>query len=263
MDFKISVYTDRGIRKETNEDSLMVKVARTEHGKALFAAVCDGMGGLAKGELASAEMIRMLSRWFEEEFPGLLYGGWSRKALQESLEALIYRASDRIAGCGRGIHADMGTTVVALLAVGDSYYIENVGDSRAYILKDRLRQITKDHTWIQKEIEEGRLSREDAGKDARRNILLQCVGASPVMTPDFYMGRMEADSMFLLCSDGFRHEVSEEELYKYLNPYRLRDEEAMEESLVYVTELDKRRRETDNISAILIRTDSDAGDKRC
>ena len=69
--------------------------------------------------------------------------------------------------------------------------------------------------------------------------------------------------MFLLCSDGFRHEVSEEELYKYLNPYRLRDEEAMEESLVYVTELDKRRWETDNISAILIRTDSDAGDKRC
>ena len=69
--------------------------------------------------------------------------------------------------------------------------------------------------------------------------------------------------MFLLCSDGFRHEVSEEELYKYLNPCRLRDEEAMEESLVYVTELDKRRRETDNISAILIRTDLDAGDKRC
>ena len=65
MNFKISTHTDKGIKKDTNQDSLLIKVAQTDYGKVLLAAVCDGMGGLAKGEVASAALVRMLSSWFE------------------------------------------------------------------------------------------------------------------------------------------------------------------------------------------------------
>ena len=255
MNFKISTHTDKGIKKDTNQDSLLIKVAQTDYGKVLLAAVCDGMGGLAKGEVASAALVRVLSSWFEEEFPDLLYQGLSLESLQRSLESLIYSANDRIGSYGRALHVDMGTTVVLLLIVDHVYYIGNVGDSRVYILREDLRQITKDQTFIQREMDEGRMTWEEARQDSRRNMLLQCVGASQTIIPDFYTGQVEPGSMFLVCSDGFRHVVSPEELYEYLSPYRLLNEQTMKESLVYLTELNKYRREVDNISAVLIRAD--------
>ena len=69
MDFLIAAHTDVGIRKKTNQDSVLIKVADTDCGKVCFAAVCDGMGGLRKGELASATLIRDFSDWFDSEFP--------------------------------------------------------------------------------------------------------------------------------------------------------------------------------------------------
>lgn len=255
MNFKISTYTDKGIKKDTNQDSILIKVAQTDCGKVLLAAVCDGMGGLAKGEVASAALVRMLSGWFEEDFPELLYRGLSREALQESLERLICSANDRIGSYGRAMHVDMGTTMVVLLIVGRTYYIGNIGDSRVYILRENLCQITKDQTFIQREMDEGRMTWEEAGQDPRRNMLLQCVGASHMVVPDFYTGQIKSGSMFLVCSDGFRHAIAPEELYEYLSPYRLLNEQGMRENLVYLTELSKYRKEADNISAILIRAD--------
>ena len=255
MNFKISAHTDKGIKKDTNQDSVLIKVAQTEYGKVLLAVVCDGMGGLAKGEVASAAMVRMLSKWFEEEFPELLYQGLSVETLQKSLENLVYSANDKIGSYGRALHVDMGTTMVLLLIVDHVYYIGNVGDSRVYILREGLRQITRDQTFIQREMDEGRMTLEEARTDPRRNMLLQCVGASQTIVPDFYTGQTEPGSMFLVCSDGFRHVVSPEELYEYLSPYRLLNEETMKESLTYLTELNKYRREVDNISAVLVRAD--------
>ena len=255
MNLKMVAHTDVGIKKDTNQDSVLMKVARTDYGKVLFAAVCDGMGGLAKGELASATLVRMLSKWFEEEFPILLYQGLSIEVLQESLSELIYRANQKISAYGNAIRVNLGTTMVALLIVDHVYYIVNVGDSRVYLLRDELVQLTKDQTVIQREMDLGHMTWEEARRDPRRNVLLQCVGASEVIVPDFYSGNVESGSMFLLCSDGFRHVISKEELYEYLSPYRLLNEKAMQDSLVYLTDLNKYRQETDNISAALIRAD--------
>ena len=71
MDFMISAYTDVGIVKETNQDSLSVMILNTPQGRMAFAVLCDGMGGLAKGEVASACMIRLFSEWFQRELPQL------------------------------------------------------------------------------------------------------------------------------------------------------------------------------------------------
>ncbi len=255
MNIKIVAHTDVGIKKNTNQDSVLMKVARTDYGKVVFAAVCDGMGGLAKGELASATLVRMLSKWFEEEFPALLYQGLSMDILEKSWGDLIYKANEKISSYGRSIHVSLGTTMVAMLIVGHVYYIVNVGDSRIYMLKDEVVQLTKDQTVIQREMDLGRMTWEEARRDPRRNVLLQCVGASETIIPDYYTGNVESGTMFLLCSDGFRHVITDQEMYEYLSPYRLFNEQAMTESLVYLTDLDKYRQETDNISAALIRAD--------
>lgn len=255
MNFKIAVCTDKGIKKDTNQDSVLMKVAQTDYGKVFLGAVCDGMGGLAKGELASATVIRMLSKWFEGEFPELLYQGLSKETLKTSIENLIYSANSQISAYGQALHVGMGTTMVVLLIVDRVYYIVNIGDSRIYAMRENFVQITKDQTFIQREMDEGRMTWEEARRDSRRNVLLQCIGASEVIVPDYYTGQVEPGSMFLLCSDGFRHVIAQEELYEYLNPFRLFHEQAMKESLEQLVELNKYRRETDNISAALVRID--------
>lgn len=255
MNFKIIAHTDVGIKKSTNQDSVLIKVAQTDYGNVVIGAICDGMGGLAKGELASATLVRMLSKWFEEEFPNLLYRGLSVELLQNSWNDLIDRANQKISSYGQALHISMGTTMVVLLIVGQVYYIVNVGDSRIYHIKEELTQLTKDQTVVQREMDLGKMTYEEARRDPRRNVLLQCIGASQVIVPDFYSGIVEPGTMFLLCSDGFRHVVTPEELYQYLTPYRVLHEEAMKESLVYLTELNKYRQEVDNISAALVRVD--------
>ena len=71
MDFIIAAHTDAGIKKEVNQDSVLVEIADTDYGKVCFAVICDGMGGLRKGELASATLIRYFSDWFDHTFPEL------------------------------------------------------------------------------------------------------------------------------------------------------------------------------------------------
>lgn len=253
MNLKIAVHSDAGIKKKTNQDSVFVKVANTVFGTAALLAVCDGMGGLAKGELASATLVRSLNHWFMHDFPALLYQNGNTEQLEYSFRTFVCGANEEIAAYGRANHVELGTTMVALLIAGDRYYIVNVGDSRAYLLAEDIWQITKDQTFVQREIDAGRMTEREAMTDSRRNMLLQCIGASPSVVPDFYSGIIRAGTEFLLCSDGFRHMISEEEIYAVLHAQGECDERDMEEKLAYLTELNKQRQETDNISSILVR----------
>lgn len=253
MDFLTAAHSDVGIKKYTNQDSLMIKVADTDYGRVCFAIVCDGMGGLSKGELASASLIRIFSRWFEQEFPEILYRGIRAEVLKKNWEQLVYEANFRIGSYSTQHQVKMGTTIVALLLVGNVYYVLNVGDSRAYELTDTIRQITKDQTVIQREMDLGRMTAEEAKRDPRRNMLLQCVGASNVIDPDFYMGEAKNGSHFLLCSDGFRHVIGPEEILEKLGPASATTEAEMAENIHFMIELNKYRREEDNISAVLVR----------
>lgn len=255
MKYKIAAHTDIGIGKDKNQDAVLLKVAQTDYGKIAFGAICDGMGGLKKGELASAAMIRMLSRWFEMKFPQLLYRGLCMDVLKESWNDLTVQANAKLRSYGQEKQFRMGTTMVLLLLAGRTYYICNVGDSRVYCIKEKIDLLTKDQTLVQQEIDAGRLTCEEASQDQRRNILLQCIGASQVVKPDYYTGTVESESIFLLCSDGFRHVVREEEMFRHLDPRKLKSEQAMKKGLLYLTEVNKSRKETDNISSALIRVD--------
>jgi serine/threonine protein phosphatase PrpC len=159
----------------------------------------------------------------------------------------------RITNYGLDNKVRLGTTVVALLIAGGKYHIINVGDSRAYLLTDTISQLTKDQTFIQREMDAGNMTYEEAMRSSQRNVLLQCVGSSDMISPDFFFGEVTPGATFLLCSDGFRHCVSEEEMYQRLGPGVTTDEASMENAMRDLTELDKSRMETDNISACVVK----------
>lgn len=255
MNYLTAVHTDVGIKKSTNQDSALIMQAKSGIGNVLFAVICDGMGGLAKGEVASSAVILELAKWFEDTLPALILLNNKKEAIFDSWREIVYRMNDKLSSYGKSNHLSLGTTVVAALFAGNEYYILNIGDSRAYCIYDKLYHLTKDQTFIQREIDMGRMTYEEAEKSPQRNVLLQCIGASDFIEPDFYSGTLQKGQIYMLCSDGFRHVITEQELFDTLNPGVLISEQTMLDNAVYLTELNKYRREQDNISVLLVRVD--------
>lgn len=255
MNYLTAMHTDVGIKKQTNQDSALLLEAKSDLGHVLFSVICDGMGGLSKGEVASSAVVYSFKDWFERRLPSILLGNDYKNEIFNSWEKIINKINKRISYYGTMQNISLGTTIVAMLFVGNEYYIINIGDSRAYCIGDKLYQLTKDQTFVQREIDFGRMSCEEAKKSPQRNVLLQCIGASSVVEPSYYSGNLSSGQIFMLCSDGFRHVITEQELFDKLNPNVLINEEKMKENAVYLTELNKYRREQDNISVILVRVD--------
>lgn len=254
MDYLVSASTDIGIKKNTNQDSLAIKVAETSIGKVTFALVCDGMGGLQHGEIASANLILAFSKWFDNDLPRLIERGLDNDKVSQEWDWIIQRENKRILLYGKQIGIRLGTTIAAALFTDSRYYILNVGDSRVYEIKESVTQLTQDQTVVENEFRQGRLTREQADRDPRRNILLQCVGAIQNVYPEMIYGETKKDAVYMLCSDGFRHVISNDEIYQYLNPEVLISKEIMKQYGDYLIELNKSRMEEDNITVSLIRT---------
>ena len=254
MNFIISASTDVGISKKTNQDSLTSMVLNTPQGRMAFCVLCDGMGGLEKGEVASASVITAFRNWALNELPNLCGQPLEDVAIRTQWEAIITRQNEAIKAYGARQGVRLGTTVVAMLLTQNRYYILNVGDSRAYELTTGLRQITNDQTFVAREVAQGHMTPEEAETDSRRSVLLQCVGASDEVYPDMFFGDVAHNATYVLCSDGFRHEITAEEIYEKLQPGVLFDEYTMQQHAVSLIELNKQRQERDNISVSLVRT---------
>ena len=198
-----------------------------------------------------------MEQWFETDFPQILRQVTDVEEILEKVKNNWYGTANvlnlQLAQYVEGTGKRIGTTIVALLMIKNEYFIMNVGDSRAYAISNQVYQLTKDQSLVQQQIDLGRVRPEDAERHPQRNVLLQCIGASEEVLPDFYRGTVLPGTLFLLCSDGFRHEISEQELFMQLNPSGLVNEEKMKERLVYLTELVKSRMEMDNISAVAIK----------
>lgn len=253
MDYLTASYTDIGTRKKTNQDSMLILHAESSGHKMLFTSVCDGMGGLAKGELASATMARTLSAWFEKRFPVLLARGFSPEDVWEEWDQLIEFSNRALSNYASDNRTSLGTTCTALLLLDNLFYLLNVGDSRIYRLSDDIYQLTKDQTVVQREIDAGRMTADQALTDPNRSVLLQCIGATADVRPDYLSGVASPGDVFMLCSDGFRHVVTPEEFYQFFHPSIMNSTQIMQQRLKEVTELNILRREDDNISAILVK----------
>lgn len=256
MNYNIAMHTDVGIKKSTNQDSVCVKQAQTDKGNILLAMVCDGMGGLEKGEVASATMISVFSQWFDNELPQLLAYPDPMGEVQYRWERMIKEQNQNIVEYGRLGHIQLGTTLTALLIFEDGkYLIGHVGDTRCYRITDeQLNILTWDQTVVAKEVKDGILTPEQAATDPRQNVLLQCIGASRIVEPDFVRGQAMPNECYMLCSDGFRHIIAPEEIQQNLCPGVSTDEGTMKNQLVKLIELNKERGETDNITAVLVKT---------
>ncbi len=248
--------TDVGIKKKNNQDSLAIKIADTPDGKVIFSLVCDGMGGLAKGEVASKEVITAFCDWFDNQFVEMIENrSFSENSLQYQWMRLAVEQNERIKAYGEQQGFMLGTTISAILIYMGKFYILHVGDSRVYEITNGIRQLTSDQTLVAREIAAGRLTPEQAETDSRRSVLLQCIGASPVVEPDFIKGDVIPGAHYMICSDGFRHKITPEEMIERLGPANCVDEKSMKEGCVFLTELVKYRKETDNVTVVLIKTE--------
>jgi len=254
MDFLISAVTDIGISKNTNQDSYLARRFRTKQGNITFAVLCDGMGGLAKGEVASASVINAFRKWSDTRLPQLCETGFDENILQAEWNDIAVSYNRKIQDYARSFNTNMGTTLVAILLTERYFYIINVGDSRAYEIGPGLRVLTKDQTVVAREVELGNLTPEQAAVDPRRSVLLQCIGASIEVVPDFFVGEVLNDSVYMLCSDGFRHEITPDEIYGYLNASVMASPDQMRANMAALVEINKQRQERDNITVVSIRT---------
>lgn len=253
MEVLTAAYTDKGIQKATNQDSLCIKIAETSVGKVVLAVICDGMGGLSKGEVASASVTHAFSDWFEQELPAQLTKN-DYNEIQYRWERIIKEQNQRIAEYGKRVRIQLGTTWTALLLIDSKFMlIGHVGDSRVYRIGHGLEILTDDQTVVGREVRRGTMTPEQARVDPRRNVLLQCIGASKLVEPQFISGTPIPGEVYMLCSDGFRHRITEEEIYTAFLPQTLVNETVLEQKAKELVELNKHRQETDNISVLLVK----------
>ena len=254
MNFLTCAVTDVGISKQTNQDSYLIKTANTKIGRIAFAVVCDGMGGLAKGELASATVINAFSEWFNNTLPQLIENGLNDNIIRQQWTSLVKNNNNKIMAYGKANRINLGTTVCAILITQDRYYSLNVGDSRLYEISETLNQLTIDQTVVQREVDYGIITPEQAEIDPRRSVLLQCIGCNDVVEPVIDFGTPALNATYMLCSDGFRHEITPEEIFNAFHPNNMLSKEEMAANISALIEINKQRQENDNITVLAVRT---------
>ena len=239
MHFTCAARTDVGIVRSGNEDNYLMLSDR-----GIF-IVADGMGGHAAGEVASEMAVRIISR----ELGSLR--GQTDEQVGERLRQSIRAANEAIFGRTLAEHdkRGMGTTVTVLTLLPNRYLIGQVGDSRAYLLRDgHLLQLTKDHSYVQEQVDAGLLTPDQARVHPYSNVITRCVGAGMDVTPDIYFGNLQNGDLVLLASDGLTGMLEDEQLLKILQseggPQKWVDRMISEAN---------RRGGLDNITAIIVR----------
>lgn len=196
--------TDIGRRRSVNQDYVYVSETPVGNLPNLF-IVADGMGGHNAGDFASAFAVRVMVDSVKEDAdfnPVKVI----RHGIEVANHELIEQAKKSEERKG------MGTTMVVATVVGNYVYVANVGDSRLYVVGDRITQITKDHSLVQEMVRMGELTEEDARNHPDKNIITRALGAEETVNIDFFDFRLEKNSNILMCSDGLSNMVSNEEI---------------------------------------------------
>lgn len=228
---EIAGRTDVGLIREHNEDSFLFgdlaageKVTENDAGVLRIEAmpvilmVADGVGGAASGEIASSlatEVAFTSLREFSER--GALKGA---VVIADSLQQAVLAANRAIHNHSREnrVHHGMGTTATIALVIGGMVYFAQVGDSRAYIIRDGIaHQMTKDQSLVQRMVDAGKLTQEQAERSEHRNIILQALGPEPTITAEFTRDRLRHNDVIILCSDGLSNQMAAGEIAAIVN----------------------------------------------
>ena len=239
---KYSVMTDRGIVRATNQDNCM---AACPDERSCFAVVCDGMGGAQAGDVASEIAVRTIS----ERMAAAWRTDMSTESLKNLLNTSITAANICVFDRAEEEYAlrGMGTTVVAAAIQDDRLVIAHVGDSRAYVCSDGLRQLTKDHSVVQDMVDAGLITREEASVHPSKNYITRALGITEKVEIDFSEHLFRQGETLLLCSDGLTNYADESVILGILsgNP--------PEEAARLLVEEANRNGGGDNVTAVVIR----------
>jgi len=234
--------TDVGVVRSGNEDSFLLDCAQ-----GLF-IVADGMGGHAAGEVASEMAVQIVSRELGS-LRGLSDGEAAarmRSAIRKANAAIFDRTLAQHDKRG------MGTTTTVMVLFSRRYLIGQVGDSRAYLLREgQLLQLTKDHSYVQEQVDAGLLTPEQARTHPYSNVITRCVGANEDVAPDVYFGNLEQKDVVLLASDGLTGMLEDEQIATIMAA-----EENPESAVNKMIADANRRGGLDNITAIVVRVDA-------
>src|SRR6266852_3107337 len=265
---KVRVFakTDLGKTRDHNEDSFLVAdltrgdaslqptVREHELGpRGTLLVVADGMGGAAAGEVAS----EMATKTIYEQ----LKKSWSSET-ELTAQRFAARLKEAVETANGHIHAyakahpevrGMGTTTTAVGALGDHLYLTQVGDSRAYLVRDGVAvQLTKDQSLMQRLVEAGELTEEEAAQSERRNIILQALGPDPKVKVDLTHQELRRGDVLVLCSDGLSGQVKKEEIADIVS--KTPDLSAVCDKLIALA---NERVGPDNITVVVARFDGD------
>lgn len=239
--------TDVGLKRQENQDSYALETQEPF----VSAVVCDGMGGVSGGKLASMVAVSA----YMDALRALLSPEMTPEQLCEAQRACVSWANRAVFERSRESeeYFGMGTTLVSVIASGETAVIANVGDSRAYLIhEDGIRRVSRDHSLVAEMIASGDLTPEQARTHPSRNLITRALGPDDEISCDTYIVPFAIGDCLLLCTDGVTETATDEEL---MNIARLSEDGAT--ALSRLLELAKSRGAPDNVTAVLIRNDAE------
>lgn len=247
LSYEFCARTDTGRVRTNNEDAVGVDA------QAQLAMLADGMGGYNAGEVASSMAISFVR---SEMVPWLAQAGPRLKSieLRRAMEICVDKANQAILGAAESTaqYAGMGTTLVVGVFQGCRLMLGHIGDSRCYRLRDGvLEQLTRDHSWLQEQVDAGLITAQQAAVSTSRNLVTRALGVEELVLLEVNEFEVQIDDMYLLCSDGLSEMVPHEELTALLT---LRS--SLEEKAGRLIEAANANGGRDNISVVLAKATS-------
>ncbi len=238
---KLAGKTDVGRVRQENQDDYR---AGELPGGAVWALVCDGMGGAKGGREASQGACNVIENFFQEQYAQCGAGQeepFLKKALLYANRFVFQKAAHEEALAG------MGTTAVCALVRSGNVYLCHAGDSRAYLIRDgKLTQLTHDHSYVQELVDCGTITEEEAEHHPQKNIITKALGVDYRLEPEFTAAKLKREDRLLLCTDGLTNMVPVEEMEELLAQGAFYD---LPDSLI---EAANAHGGSDNITALLL-----------
>ena len=254
-----SASTNVGMKRSINQDNFMLR-KYTE--KTTLCVVCDGMGGVKGGEVASKIAAEAFVRTVDQFLIPCLKNRDKQVSTSDIKRALargVDIANEKVylAAKQSKDHKGMGTTLVGALIIDKVVFVINVGDSRLYSMKDNtITQISKDHSYVQYLIDKGQMTPEEAEMSSQKNIITRAIGTDVRVEGDIYMKKLEEGSFLLLCSDGLTNMVDNATICDIVSndPHALTlDQVALDLKVKRLIDTANQNGGHDNITALVIR----------
>lgn len=250
IDFRVESKSDVGNYKKVNQDSIITKIKKIGKYKCSLISVCDGLGGLSLGEVASEAAIKQIDIWWNSILPHILKNEVSDEIILSNLVELIEKSNTEVKDIAHSNETKIGTTMSVLVCINNKYYIAHVGDSRIYIYDGELRLLTEDHTYYASLIKKGYI---EESKKIKKNILTQCVGYHEDIHVYTAKGNINNNCIFMACSDGLYNKLDETFIISKLNYAKVHESDSyLRRCCNQFINFVKRKEEKDNISIILL-----------